>query len=256
MPRFAANLSLLFAERPYAERFAAAAAAGFTAVEVLFPYEFAAHDTRRALDENGLDMVLINAPFPRYAGGAPGFAAIPDGQADFQRAFRETMEFARLLRPERIHVMAGHTDAPGAKSTFVENLRWAADQAPDQGFCIEPLNLGDQPGYFLADYHLAAEILAEVDRPNVGLQYDSYHAQVIHGDALAIWDRYRDLVSHVQIGNPPERSEPGPGGPVDFAALFRAIDDSGYAGWVSAEYYPSRDRTEDTLGWLPGRLPG
>jgi 2-dehydrotetronate isomerase len=249
MPRFAANISLLFTELPFLDRFSAAAKAGFTAVEILFPYDVAAKETRRALLANGLDLVLINAPPPNYTGGTPGYGAIIGDEVRFEHDIRRVLRYAGELRPGLIHIMAGYTKDPGAKATFVRNLQWAADLAPDQGFTIEPLNPGDQPGYYLDSYDLAAEILDAVDRPNVGLQYDSYHAQVIHGDAAQIWERFGARATHVQLGAAPNRSEPAPG-PIDFPALFQAIDASGYSGWVSAEYNPSSKRTEDSLHWM------
>ncbi|WP_299949277.1 TIM barrel protein [uncultured Ruegeria sp.] len=249
MPRFAANLSLLFTELPYLDRFQAAAKAGFTAVEILFPYDLAAKETRRALLANGLDLVLINAPPPNYTGGAPGYAAVPGGRARFQSDIRRVLRYADILRPRFIHVMAGYSSGPDAFACFVENLQWAADTAPDQQFTIEPLNEVSQPGYFLNDYDLAAEVLDHVDRPNVGLQYDSFHAQMIHGDALAIWHRFLPRIVHAQIGAAPDRSEPGLG-KTDFPALFTTMDQSGYDGWVSAEYTPSTRRTEDSLVWM------
>ena len=249
MPKFAANLSLLFSELPYLDRFDAAAAAGFEAVEILFPYDFPAKETQRALLRNGLDLVLINAPPPNYTGGAPGYAAMPGGEGRFQHDIRRVLRYADALKPGLIHVMAGYTKDPAAYQTFVRNLQWAADEAPQQRFTIEPLNDGDQPGYFLDNYDLAAQILDEVGRANVGLQYDSYHAHVIHGDAAQVWDTHAARAVHVQIGSPPNRSEPS-AGPVDFPALFQAIDLSGYTGWVSAEYNPSTKRTEDSLGWM------
>ena len=249
MPRFAANISMLFAELPYLERFAAAANAGFEAVEILFPYEIAAKETQRALLRNGLDLLLINAPPPNYTGGAPGYAAVPGGQDRFQRDIRRVLRYADVLGAQKIHIMAGYAKGGEAFDTFIENLRWAADQAPKQHFTIEPLNAGDQPGYFLDDFDLAAEILDAVNRPNLGLQYDAYHAQMIHGDALAVWEKHGRRAVHIQIGAAPGRCEPGTG-PVDFELLFKAIDASGYEGWVSAEYRPSTTRTEDSLGWL------
>lgn len=249
MPKFAANISLLFSELPYCDRFAAAAAAGFDAVEILFPYELAAKETQRALLANGLELVLINAPPPNYTGGTPGYAAIPGGGERFQRDIRRVLRYADVLKPQKIHVMAGYEKGAEARDTFIRNLQWAADFAPQQKFTIEPLNSGDQPGYFLDDYNLAAEVLDAVSRPNVGLQYDAYHAQLIHGDAAAVWEAFGARAVHVQIGAAPARSEPGTG-PVDFPALFAAIDASGYDGWVSAEYTPSTLRTEDSLGWM------
>ena len=249
MPKFAANISLLFSELPYLDRFSAAAAAGFEAVEILFPYETAAKETQRALMSNGLELLLINAPPPNYTGGEPGYAAVPGGEDRFQRDIRRVLRYAEVLRPGMIHVMAGYEKGEEAKQTFIRNLQWAADRAPQQQFTIEPLNSGDQPGYFLDDYNLAIEVLAAVDRKNVGLQYDAYHAQMIHGDAAQVWETFASHAAHIQIGAAPARSEPGQG-PVDFEALFAAFDDSGYQGWVSAEYTPSTKRTEDSLAWM------
>ena len=250
MPRFAANISMLFAELPYLDRFAAAANAGFKAVEILSPYEFAAKETQRALLANGLDLLLINAPPPNYTGGEPGYAALPGGTDRFQRDIRRVLRYGEVLNVGLIHVMAGYAKGDEARDTFITNLRWAADFAPKQRFTIEPLNAGDQPDYFLDDYNLSAEVLEAVNRPNVGLQYDAYHAQMIHGDASKVWESFGKQAVHVQIGAAPSRCEPGTG-PIDFGALFQAIDDSGYEGWVSAEYTPSTLRTEDSLGWLP-----
>ena len=249
MPRFAANISMLFAELPYLERFSAAAAAGFKAVEILFPYELAAKETQRALLRHDLELLLINAPPPNYTGGTPGYAAQPGGSDRFQRDIRRVLRYADVLGAGAIHIMAGYAKGDEAQEAFVENLRWAADRAPEQQFTIEPLNTGDQPGYFLDDYNLAAEILDAVNRPNVGLQYDAYHAQMIHGDAAQVWESFGNRAVHVQIGAAPSRCEPGTG-PVDFDALFQAIDASGYQGWVSAEYTPSTKRTEDSLAWM------
>lgn len=251
MPRFAANLSLLFTELPYLDRFAAAADAGFEAVEILFPYDLAAGQTRRALLANGLELVLINAPPPNYTGGTPGYAAIPGGEARFEYDIRRALRYADELRPGLIHVMSGYCKGDAAQQTFVRNLQWAADLAPRQGFTIEPLNPSDQPGYFMDDYDLAAQVLAQVDRPNVGLQYDSYHAQVIHGDAAQVWASHGAAAVHIQLGAAPGRTEPAPGA-IDFPALFDAIDASGYDGWVSAEYHPTTARTQDSLHWMQG----
>ncbi|WIY26648.1 hydroxypyruvate isomerase family protein [Parasedimentitalea psychrophila] len=249
MPKFAANISLLFSELPYLDRFRAAAAAGFEAVEILYPYDTAAKETQRALMSNGLELLLINAPPPNYTGGVPGYAAIPGGEGRFQHDIRRSLRYAELLRPGMIHVMAGYEKGAEAQQAYIRNLQWAADWAPQQQFTIEPLNSGDQPGYFLDDYNLAIEVLEAVDRANVGLQFDAYHAQMIHGDAAQVWDRFSAHARHVQIGAAPARSEPGTG-PMDFAALFAAFDASGYSGWVSAEYTPSTRRTEDSLGWM------
>lgn len=255
MPRFAANLSLLFTELPYLERFAAAAAAGFTGAEILFPYDLAASETRRALISNGLDFVLMNAPPPNYTGGDPGFAAVPGGEERYRHDMRRVLRYAEVLGPGLIHVMPGYTKAPEAFDTFVANLQWLADTAPRQRFTIEPLNQGDQPGYFLDNYPLAARVLDAVQRPNVGLQYDCYHATVIHGDAIAIWREYGPRAVHIQIGDAPGRTEPGKG-TVDFPGLFAAIEASGYDGWISAEYNPTTKRTDASFGWLAEAMKG
>lgn len=250
MPRIAANISLLFCELPFMARIAAAARAGFQGVEILFPYEHPAASIRAALDAQGLELALINAPPP---GAAPAFPALPGGEAAFRATMEQVLARAAILRPGAIHVMAGYTDDPRAEETFIANLQWLADRAPEQAFTIEPLNLGDQPGYFLADYALAARVLAQVARPNLGLQYDSYHAQRIHGDARGTFRRYAPLVRHIQFGAPPDRSEPRlDRGPVDFPALLTDIAASGYDGWISGEYTPSTGRTEDSLGWMAG----
>lgn len=251
MPKFAANISLLFTELPYLDRFEAAAEAGFEAVEILFPYDLAAKDTWRALVTNGLELVLINAPPPNYTGGTPGYAAIPGGEARFQSDIKRVMRYAEKLKPGLIHIMSGYSSGQVATECFVRNLQWAADFAPHQHFTIEPLNPISQPDYFLNDYALAVEILEQVDRPNIGLQYDSFHAAMIHGDALSVWDLYKDRAVHVQIGAAPDRAEPGQG-ETDFNSLFAAIDASGYSGWVSAEYTPSQPQTQATLDWMNG----
>ncbi|MFC3118957.1 hydroxypyruvate isomerase family protein [Jhaorihella thermophila] len=250
MPRLAANISLLFSELPFFDRFEAAERAGFAGVEILFPYDVAAKEIRRRLIANGLELVLFNAPPPNYTGGTPGYAALPDGVERFRHDMRRVDRFAEELRPGLIHVMAGYTDDPRAEETFVANLQWLADTWPRRRFTIEPLNASNQPGYFLNDYGLAARVLDRVDRPNVGLQFDSYHAQMIHGDALEVWRRFGHRAFHVQIGQAPDRRQPG-SGPIDFATLFDAIEASGYDGWISAEYNPTTPDTRESLGWMP-----
>ena len=248
MPEFAANLTHLWAELPYLDRFDAAAEAGFEAVEVLFPYDAAAPETQKALRRNGLEMLLLNAPGPNYAGGARGFAATPGGEERFDYDMRRAVRYAQALGARFIHVMSGVGEGRAAKETMIANLKRAAGNVPE-GLCLtlEPLNLIAQPGYFLSSFDLAAEIIEAVGAPNVALQYDSYHAQVITGDALGTFDAMRPLIRHIQIGDAPDRTPPGTG-QIDFPALFAAIDASGYEGWVSAEYTPE-GRTEIGLDW-------
>ncbi|WP_424944270.1 hydroxypyruvate isomerase family protein [Aliiroseovarius crassostreae] len=248
MPRFAANLTLLFKELPFLERFQAAADAGFEAVEVLFPYDDAAGLITRQLTAHGLHMVLINTPPPNYTGGERGFAATPNGQKRFQHDFKRTLRYAQAFHASHIHIMAGKANGLVAKKTYVENLKWAAAQAPRQSLTIEPINPDDMPGYFLSTFDQAAEIIHEVNAPNVGLQFDAYHADKITGDVLSCWDSYRHLVRHIQIGGIPDRHEPLRG-EFDYPAWFRQLDREGYNGWVSAEYHP-RKMTAQGLDWL------
>jgi hydroxypyruvate isomerase len=248
MPSFAANLTWLFTELPLIDRFAAARDAGFAAVEVLFPYDAPAQDMRDQLVIHKLDFLLLNAPPPNYAGGTPGYAALPGQQDRFRRDFERTLRYAGVLRPHHIHIMAGEAEGPEARATYVENLRWAAARAPRQGLTIEPINRTDMPGYFLADFDLAAEVLDEVGAANLGLQFDAYHAQVLTGDVTGTWARHALRVRHVQIGGHPGRNEPV-GGSIDWPSFFAAVDRSGYDGWISAEYRPATTTLEG-LGWL------
>jgi hydroxypyruvate isomerase len=244
----AANLSHLWPELPYLDRFAAASAAGFEGVEVLFPYDVPAKETQRALLRGGLKMVLINAPPPNYTGGARGVAAVPKGEARCAQDIRRACRYAHELRVPMVHVMSGVASGAQAKATMIANLRHAAQTAPDGiTLTLEPLCAQAQPDYFLNDYALAAEIIATVDAPNLKLQFDSFHAQMIHGDAVAIYEQYHDLVAHVQIGDTPDRGAPL-SGEVDFSRLFEAMRAHGYDGWVSGEYTPGPS-TEMTLDW-------
>jgi len=249
MPRFAANLTHLWAELPYLDRFDAAAEAGFKAVEVLFPYDVPAPETQKALRRNNLQMILLNAPGPNYTGGPRGFAAVPGGEARFDYDMRRAVRYAQAFGAGLIHVLSGDGTGAEPKATMIANLKRASRSLPE-GLCLtlEPLNPVAQPGYFLASFDLAADIIEAVDAPNVALQYDSYHAQMITGDALGTFETMLPLIRHIQIGDAPGRTSPGTG-QIDFDALFAAIDASDYDGWVSAEYSPA-GRTETGLGWM------
>lgn len=249
MPRFAANLTYLWAELPYLDRFDAAAEAGFLAVEVQQPYDVPAPDTLAALNRNGLQFVLLNAPGPNYTGGLRGFAAAPGGEARFDYDMRRAVRYAQALGASTIHVISGDGSGAAAKATLIDNLKRAAATLPaGLTLTIEPLCADSQPHYFLNNYDLAADVLDAVDAPNVGLQFDSYHAQQITGDALGVFEAMRPLIRHIQIGDAPGRTAPGTG-KVDFSALMDAIDASGYAGWVAAEYRTD-GRTDKTLEWM------
>ncbi len=251
--KFCANLSMLFTERPFMERFGAARAAGFAAVEVQFPYDADASAMVGELVRHGLDLVVINGPPPNYAGGPRGFAAIPDGGERFRHDLRRAARHAAVLGARHLHLMAGAAEGEAARAAFADHLGFAAGALPEQSLVIEPINRADIPGYFLADFGLAAEIIAEVGAPNLGLQFDAYHAHRITGDVIGTWDRVRHLVVHVQIAGAPGRNEPD-GGEIDYRAFLDRIAADGYQGWVGAEYHP-RGRTEDGLGWMR-RLSG
>lgn len=249
IPRFAANLTYLWAELPYLDRFDAAAEAGFEAVEVLQPYDVPAPHTQEALHRNGLQMLLLNAPGPNYAGGHRGFAAVPGAEARFAFDMRRAIRYAQTLGAGLIHVLSGVAEGAEARETLTRNLhRACADLTDGLTLTLEPLCPQAQPGWFLNDFDDAADIIAAVGSDRLGLQFDSFHAQMITGDAVAAFEAYAPLIRHIQIGDAPERTAPGTGS-IDFDALFRAIDQSGYGGWVSAEYYAG-NRTERSLSWL------
>jgi hydroxypyruvate isomerase len=246
--RFSANLSMLFCERPLLERFGAARAAGFHAVEVQFPYEADGAAIAEELRRHGLDLVVINGPPPNYSGGPRGFAAVPGGGARFRHDLQRAGRYARTLGTRHLHLMAGVAEGEAARAEFVENLAHAAAALPEQSLVIEPINRGDMPGYFLDDFGLAAEVIAEVGARNLRLQFDAYHAHLITGDVIGTWERVRDLVAHVQIAGAPGRHEPDSGA-FDCRAFLQRIAADGYLGWVGAEYVPS-GRTEAGLGWM------
>lgn len=247
MPRFAANLTWLFRELPFMERFAAARAVGFEGVEVLFPYDCPTQEMRDQIVLNGLTFVLMNCPPPNETGGPQGFAAIPGLEARFRRDFERSLRFAGVLKPQHIHIMAGVAEGAEALATFTDNLCWAAARAPQQSLTIEPINRIDMPGYFLADFDLAAAVLDRVAAPNLGLQFDAYHAHRITGDAAGAWARHGHRARHVQVAGYPGRHEPR-GGDIDYAAFFAGLDRAGYAGWVSGEYAPLTT-TSEGLDW-------
>lgn len=245
----AANLSMLWADLPYLDRFDAAAAAGFRGVEVLFPYEWSAKDTLAALGRNRLELILINAPPPNYTGGPRGFAAQPEQTARFQSDMRRAFRFAQALGVGMVHVMAGRAEGRQAHDTMVRNMRWAAQAAPKGiTLMLEPLCPQAMPDYFLNDYAQAHALIDEIDAPNVALQFDSFHAQMIHGDAAAVFADYAHLIRHIQISDAPDRGTPGTGA-VDFGQLLETCKTAGYKGWVSGEYTPDGP-TEKTLDWV------
>lgn len=248
MPRFAANLTMLFIEHPFIERFAAAHAAGFDAVEMLFPYGHAPEPLRDALEGAEQTLVLFNTPVHDWDEGGRGVATLPGEEARFRAEFDLALSYAEVLAPRHIHIMSGLAEGPAARDCLLGNLDWATRHAPGQSLTIEPINRFDMPGYFLADFGQAAQVIADIGAPNLALQFDAYHGQRIHGDVPALWRRYGALTRHVQIAGVPGRHEPV-GGEIDYPAFFALLDDSEYAGFVSGEYTPE-GRTEDGLGWM------
>lgn len=255
MPRFAANLSMMFNEVPFLDRFAAAAAAGFTAVEFLFPYDHPVAEVQRRVEAAGLDVVLFNMPPGDWAMGERGIAVFPERRAEFSATLRLALTYAGALGVPRLHLMAGlapSNDAVAA-ARYREALREAAEALGAAGLdlLIEPLNRRDMPGYFLDDFNRAAELIGELGLPNLRLQYDIYHRQILHGDVLRSLEALLPLIGHVQTASVPLRHEPGTGELDDFA-IFAALDRLGYAGHVGCEYRPAAGTLEG-LGWLARR---
>lgn len=248
MPRFAANLNTLFTELPLPARISAAAEAGFDAVEIQFPYDVPAMEIRNALGLTGLPLVLINAPPPNYTGGQAGFAAVPGGQERFRHDFRRALRYASTLKARHLHIMSGAAWGDAAFATMVDNLRWAAAQAPEQSLVLEPMNIADLPGYYLSDFDLAARVIDAVGSDRLGLQFDTYHAHRITGDILSTWEIFGGLARHVQVAGIPDQDEPDTGDS-DLAAFYHALEASDYTGWVGADYRP-RGLTRDGLRWL------
>jgi len=246
MPRFAANLTMLFTEVAALDRPGLAEQAGFDGAEILFPYDHAAKDWQAAL--GGLPVAMINTPPGDWAAGDRGFAAVPGQEQRFRDSFLRAADVAARLGAARVHVMAGVARGPLAEQTFGENLAWAVGQAPDQILCIEPLNTDDMPGYFLNDFDQAGRILDDLALLNIGIQFDLWHAARIHGDPAQVWLRHKQNVNHIQIAGFPTRNEPGGGG-FDLTGLCADLDHSGYTGWIGAEYRPSR-ATVHGLAWL------
>ncbi|WP_300056909.1 TIM barrel protein [uncultured Roseobacter sp.] len=232
--KFAANLSVLWPDLPYLDRFDAAAEAGFEGAEVMFPYEMPAKDTQRALMRAGLSMVRIAAPPPNYTGGARGFAAVPEAAERFRYDLRRAIRYSGALRAPILQLLAGAAEGDAARQTLVGNLKIAADQAPE-GLLITicPVSADDLPGSFLNNYDLAADILAEVAAPNLALLFDNRQAELLHGDPIAVLETHAKLVGHVQISDTP-------GGSPDLEALGTGLADIVHKGWVSVAYDASQ----------------
>ncbi|WP_323120184.1 2-oxo-tetronate isomerase [Burkholderia alba] len=254
MPRFAANLSMMYPEHAFLDRFAAAARDGFNAVEYLFPYEFPAAELKARLDASGLDQALFNAPPGDWAAGERGLASLPSREDEFRRALDTALGYARVLGNDTLHVMAGLI-APGQdrakhRDTYLRNLAHAAQAARADGvtIVIEPINPRDIPGFFLNRQDDAQAICREVGAPNLKVQFDCYHCQIVEGDLAMKLKRDIAGIGHIQIAGVPERHEPDLG-ELNYPYLFALIDALGYDGWIGCEYRPHAG-TSEGLGWL------
>jgi hydroxypyruvate isomerase len=253
MPRFAANLTMLFNDVPFLDRFAAAASAGFTAVEFLFPYEYEKQQIADLLGANGLSLVLHNLPAGNWAGGERGIAANPARVGEFRDGVGRAIDYAKALKCPQLNCLAGivaEADAPQARRTLVENLAFAASELKAAGLklLLEPVNTRDIPGFFVNRTDQAMAIIDDVGSDNLKLQYDIYHAQVMEGNLAATIEANLSRIGHLQLADNPGRHEPGTG-EINYAYLFRRIDELGYAGWIGCEYKP-RGNTRDGLVWL------
>jgi len=254
MPLFAANLSMMFTEVSFLERFKAASDAGFEAVEFLFPYAHPAPDVAARLKDHGLEQALFNAPPGDWDAGERGIAALPDRISEFRESIDKSLEYAHALDCKTLHVMAGLVPDPAARddmlACYVENIRFAADRCQAEGVTValEPLNSRDVPGYLMPTSVGVMDVIEMVGRPNVGLQFDFYHIQIMEGDLARRFEALIDDVAHVQISGVPERHEPNTG-EVNYPYLFNMMDRLGYTGYVGCEYNP-RAGTLDGLNWL------
>ncbi|HTZ77140.1 MAG TPA: 2-oxo-tetronate isomerase [Stellaceae bacterium] len=253
MPKLAANLSMMFQEVAFLDRFAAAAAAGFRGVEFLFPYEFPAAEIAMRLKQHGLTQALFNLPPGDFTKGERGIAALPGREREFAEAIERGIEYALATGCRCLHAMAGLWPADRQKAeavpTYVANLQRAADRAAKHGITvlIEPINTRDIPGYYLNTSVQGLQILKQVDRPNAKLQLDLYHCQIMEGDLAMHIKNLAGEFAHVQIAGVPDRHEPDLG-EVNYPYLFELLDSTGYTGWIGCEYRPA-GKTEAGLGW-------
>lgn len=269
MPRFAANLSWLYQEHGLPERFHAAASDGFHAVEILFPYDWPAAELRRLADEQGLQCVLINAPCGNWAAGERGLAALPQRSDDFKRSLELALNYAHAMQTPCVHIMAGVLGPSDEQArcwdTYQHNLAWAANLAAsaDVTLTIEPINPIDMPAYLLSRPADALRIVREINSPQLGVQLDLYHCQMVEGEVLS-WltqglqaRQGQAWVKHLQVAGVPGRHEPTASPALDYPAVFQRIDQLGYGGWIGCEYRPRLSTPGGTragLAWLKPHL--
>ncbi|MBS1217606.1 MAG: hydroxypyruvate isomerase [Proteobacteria bacterium] len=254
MPKFCANLTMLFNEVAFMDRFAAAAKAGFKGVEYLFPYDYDKKDLVAALAGNGLAQVLHNLPAGNWTQGERGIACHPQRVAEFRDGVDRAIDYATALGCEQVNCLAGirlpHLDPLEARETLIRNLQFAAPRLQAAGIrlLIEPINTRDIPGFFLNQSQQALDIIRAVGSDNLFLQYDIYHMQIMEGDLARTIEANLALIPHMQLADNPGRNEPGTG-EINYPFLFRHIDRIGYRGWIGCEYKPATT-TEAGLGWV------
>ncbi len=259
MPKFSANLSMLYTEHAFLDRFEPAAKAGFKAVEFLFPYAFTAADIKTRLDSHGLQLVLHNLPAGDWEAGERGIACHPDRVEEFRAGVAKAVTYAQALGVGQLNCLAGKAPAGASdavlRKTFVDNLRYAAGELKKSGLrlLIEPINTFDIPGFYLSRTAQALAILDEVGADNAFVQYDIYHAQRMEGELAATMQKNLARIGHIQLADNPGRNEPGTG-EINYAFLFAHLDRIGYGGWIGCEYKPA-GTTDGGLGWRQ-RLAG
>jgi hydroxypyruvate isomerase len=253
MPKFAANLTMLFTETGFLERFEGAATAGFDAVEYLFPYDYDKDLLRARLAQHGLKQVLHNLPGGNWSGGERGIACLPDRIAEFEAGVDRAIEYAKALSCTRVNCLAGikpaSVGADVARQTLVRNLQYAAPRLEAAGITllVEPINTRDVPGFYLSGTAQALDIIAAVDSKNLFLQFDMYHMHMMGEDLAGTIRNHLSLIGHMQLADAPGRHEPGTG-EIDYPSLFELIDRVGYTGWIGCEYNPLTS-TERSLKW-------
>ena len=254
MPRFAANLSMLFTEVDFLDRFAAAAEAGFSGVEYLFPYDFSAEEIKARLDANRLEQVLFNLPAGDWAKGERGIACHPDRVEEFRAGVDQAIAYAQVLGNKQINCLAGMrpqgADCASVEQTFVDNLKFAADKLAAAGIklVMEAINTRDIPGFYLNNTKQALAIRDKVGSDNLYLQYDIYHMQIMEGDLARTLEGNLAAINHVQLADNPGRNEPGTG-EINYRFLFEHLERIGYQGWIGCEYKPATT-TAAGLGWM------
>jgi 2-dehydrotetronate isomerase len=254
MPKFAANLSMMFNEVPFLDRFQAAAAAGFKAVEFLFPYEFSPEEVESKAKDAGTEIILFNMPAGNWAAGERGITGLPGREEEFRAGVEKALLYAERLGTTRIHAMAGiapaGSDLAACRTTLIANLKYAAEKlaAKNITLLLEAINTRDMAGFIVSTQKDSHAICEAVGASNLKMQMDLYHMQVMEGDLATSLKRYASMCGHIQIAGCPERNEPDTG-EVRYEYLFRLLDQMGYPGWIGCEYRPAGKTTEG-LAWL------